>query len=547
MLTGVRNAYRSVGSVVLATLLVVAVLPVGALPVGAALTGTVEVMPLGDSITVGVLGSSNDTGYRRELWLSQAAAGHTLNFVGSGSTGVPGDFDKHHEGHAGMRADEIRDGVTGWLNANSADVVLLHIGTNDISQGQDASSTAIEIGQILNKIKAVDSTTWVIVAKIVPRNDGNNDLQLRTNDLNNRIANLVTARSAAGDRVRLVDMNSPLDPADLADGVHPGDSGYSKMATAWDAALDELLGPDTTRPVITLVGANPQTVEVGRAYVELGATATDNVDGDLSDEIVIDASAVDTGSPGSYSVTYNVSDSSGNDAVQKVRTVQVVEVPVPPVGGGGGVGPSVLPVVIVNSCPDTIPAAGFTDLGGLSGESKHAVDCLVLHEISQGTSTDTFSPLYSVTRWQMAMFLTRQLTVHGVSLPVAIDQSFSDIGDLPIATKDAINRLASLGIAKGTGETTYDPGAPVSRWQMAFFLTRLLAVVGVSLETSPPSQFLDIGELPASTQLVVNQLVAAQIINGTSATTFNPHADVLRWHMALFLTRVLSAGGVTLE
>lgn len=547
MLTGVKNAYRSVGSVVLATLLVVAVLPVGALPVGAALTGTVEVMPLGDSITVGVLVSSNDTGYRRELWLSQAAAGHALNFVGSASTGVPGDFDKHHEGHAGMRADEIRDGVTGWLNANSADVVLLHIGTNDISQGQDASSTAIEIGQILNKIKAVDSTTWVIVAKIVPRNDGNNDLQLRTNDLNNRIANLVTARSEAGDRVRLVDMNSPLDPADLADRVHPGDSGYSKMATAWDAALDELLGPDTTRPVITLVGANPQTVEVGRAYVELGATATDNVDGDLSDEIVIDASAVDTGSPGSYSVTYNVSDSSGNDAVQKVRTVQVVEVPVPPVGGGGGVGPSVLPVVIVNSCPDTIPAAGFTDLGGLSGESKHAVDCLVLHEISQGTSTDTFSPLYSVTRWQMAMFLTRQLTVHGVSLPVAIDQSFSDIGDLPTATKDAINRLASLGIAKGTSETTYDAGAPVSRWQMAFFLTRLLAVVGVSLETSPPSQFLDIGDLPASTQLVVNQLVAAQIINGTSATTFNPHADVLRWHMALFLTRVLSAGGVTLE
>src|SRR3990172_2332587 len=324
-------------------------------------------------------------------------------------------------------------------------------------------------------------------------------------------------------------------------------SGNDAVQKVRTVQVVEVPVPDTTRPVITLVGANPQTVEVGRAYVELGATATDNVDGDLSDEIVIDASAVDTGSPGSYSVTYNVSDSSGNDAVQKVRTVQVVEVPVPPVGGGGGVGPTVLPVVIVNSCPDTIPAAGFTDLGGLSGESKHAVDCLVLHEISQGTSTDTFSPLYSVTRWQMAMFLTRQLTVHGVSLPVAIDQSFSDIGDLPTATKDAINRLASLGITKGTGETTYDPGAPVSRWQMAFFLTRLLAVVGVSLETSPPSQFLDIGDLPASTQLVVNQLVAAQIINGTSATTFNPHADVLRWHMSLFLTRVLSAGGVTLE
>ncbi len=42
------------------------------------------------------------------------------------------------------------------------------------------------------------------------------------------------------------------------------------MATAWNAALDSLFVSDTIRPVITLTGANPQTVELGGFYVERG-------------------------------------------------------------------------------------------------------------------------------------------------------------------------------------------------------------------------------------------------------------------------------------
>ena len=86
---------------------------------------------------------------------------------------------------------------------------------------------------------------------------------------------------------------------------------------------------DTTVPVITLVGADPQVIEVGSAYVELGATAADNYDGDITASIVIDATAVNTSVLGSYSVTYDVTDSSGNNAVQVTRTVDVVDTTVP--------------------------------------------------------------------------------------------------------------------------------------------------------------------------------------------------------------------------
>ena len=78
-------------------------------------------------------------------------------------------------------------------------------------------------------------------------------------------------------------------------------------------------------PVINLVGANPQQLTRGRAYVELGATATDDTDDDtaLTATIAIDASAVDTATAGSYSVTYDVSDAAGNAATQVTRTVTV--------------------------------------------------------------------------------------------------------------------------------------------------------------------------------------------------------------------------------
>src|SRR5690606_40807894 len=57
-------------------------------------------------------------------------------------------------------------------------------------------------------------------------------------------------------------------------------------------------------------------------YVELGATASDPEDGDLTPQILIDDAAVDTGTPRDYTVTYSVTDSHGNPASAD-RTVTV--------------------------------------------------------------------------------------------------------------------------------------------------------------------------------------------------------------------------------
>ena len=80
---------------------------------------------------------------------------------------------------------------------------------------------------------------------------------------------------------------------------------------------------DTSPPVISLIGANPQLIELGTSYAELGASASDDTDGDVSNNISIDATMVDVNSIGEYSVTYNVSDAANNAAVEVSRTILV--------------------------------------------------------------------------------------------------------------------------------------------------------------------------------------------------------------------------------
>ncbi|WP_345278251.1 immunoglobulin-like domain-containing protein, partial [Litoribaculum gwangyangense] len=58
-----------------------------------------------------------------------------------------------------------------------------------------------------------------------------------------------------------------------------------------------------------------------------GATASDNKDGDITANIVIGGDIVNTNIPGSYIITYNVSDAAGNAATQVTRTVNVTSLP----------------------------------------------------------------------------------------------------------------------------------------------------------------------------------------------------------------------------
>ena len=79
---------------------------------------------------------------------------------------------------------------------------------------------------------------------------------------------------------------------------------------------------DTTPPVITLTGSSTINLTVGDTFTDPGATATDDIDGNITSSISISGS-VDTSTAGTYTLSYNVSDTAGNAATEVQRTITV--------------------------------------------------------------------------------------------------------------------------------------------------------------------------------------------------------------------------------
>lgn len=80
-------------------------------------------------------------------------------------------------------------------------------------------------------------------------------------------------------------------------------------------------GFDPQPPVITLEGGEDYRIRVGTQYQEPGYSASDNLDGDLTEFVTVEGEA-DWLTPGTYPITYTVSDSGGNETVM-TRNVTV--------------------------------------------------------------------------------------------------------------------------------------------------------------------------------------------------------------------------------
>jgi lysophospholipase L1-like esterase len=193
----------------------------------------VKIMPLGDSITYGTP-NPGYRGYRRSLWELLKNDGYTVHFVGSQHSGTVPDQD--NEGHPGWTVAQIKNGIDAnrWLESSEPDIILLHIGTNDIRLGHAAMAPA-NLSTLLDDILARLPHTHVIVAQIIPFRPGSDKDHQSYNDAIPRIV------ASKGPRVSLVDMRTTVLPGDYADGLHPNASGYDKMARAWEPAIRAVL------------------------------------------------------------------------------------------------------------------------------------------------------------------------------------------------------------------------------------------------------------------------------------------------------------------
>jgi lysophospholipase L1-like esterase len=203
--------------------------------VGGQAQAQLSVMPLGDSITDGY---NVPGGYRINLWSSFQAIELDAVFVGSLSNGPPELGSRQHEGHSGWRIDEIAYQTSGWLATYRPDLILLHIGTNDILQSYYLESIGDRLSDLLDQVTDQLPDSIVITALITPlANPAWNQQVIRYNGL---VRDLVALKAKEGRLVILVDMYNA--EVELADGIHPTRAGYDTMADVWFEAILSVYG-----------------------------------------------------------------------------------------------------------------------------------------------------------------------------------------------------------------------------------------------------------------------------------------------------------------
>jgi lysophospholipase L1-like esterase len=130
----------------------------------AAQNATLRYMPFGDSITEIIC-------WRSKLWTKlQGTEWATVDFVGSGKTENncrDTKYDRDNEGHSGFLAINIANQkqLVGWLQRNPADVITMHLGTNDIvQQGKAVADIIASFSTLVQQMRDSNPRMKIVVS-----------------------------------------------------------------------------------------------------------------------------------------------------------------------------------------------------------------------------------------------------------------------------------------------------------------------------------------------------------------------------------------------
>ena len=270
------------------TWLVLSAFLIFALLIGGAVDATTRIVPLGDSLTKGMLdtddGDMHPT-YRYWLWDKLRSNGYDVDFVGSSSApNFPVSFDKAHEGHGGYTIGGIVSGVgsggklSSWLSGYKPDIALVLIGTNDVLHQVPMATRFENMDALVKTLRNRNSNIVVFVGKLPPTGDSKRNQASGLVEFNNRLPSWASGISTSTSPVRVVDLYSGYDGR--ADNqaplyIHPDESGEKKIASRWYTAIASYLEkgdlPEPEEPTPTETGTPTVT---GTATPTLTGTVT---------------------------------------------------------------------------------------------------------------------------------------------------------------------------------------------------------------------------------------------------------------------------------
>jgi lysophospholipase L1-like esterase len=473
----------------------------------------IRLMPLGDSITKGV-GSSDTSGYRKPLYNRiMGFGGYDVDFVGSLRDG-PTTFDNQHEGHGGLMASQIALQTCDWMSANSADIVLLHAGTNDVVKDPN------DIGTILDKIYSCNDkkdATWVVLALIINRYSGYDQA---TSDFNKALLSYANDRIAQGDKIVIVDQEHALVyPADMYDEEHPNDSGYQKMAEVWFQGLQEILpiasaGVDqNVNPGVTvnLNGGNSAGTNLGYAWNQIAGDPRVN----LINANAAHASFTAPSVSGGTILTFELTVTDGNQFSHSDECYVIVN---GPPGSAAGTDQVVNTGAIV-----TLDGTGSTDPGGAvqSYQWQQTAGSPIVSLSGTNTAKATFTAPPAGTG---GVDLTFKLTVTDNKGAQDEDTCNVHVNGPPVAAAGADQKVSAGAsvILDGTKSTDADGFIVTYRWTQVGGGPAVTLIGANTSRASFTAPNVSNGFVQLTFQLIVTDNLGVQTVGSTVVEVYEP-------------------------
>ena len=253
----------------------------------------VKILPLGDSITQGTRGQQS---YRKPLVEELNLSGCGFEMVGSRSeNNIPTGFISPHEGYSGHNTDFFTEGspqanpanpgIDAIMDAENPDIVLVHLGSNDITRSRPVlgpylsngnGGTVAEIERLVTQIWNSNADAEIFVANVIPWFGASNNPNVAADivTLGDEIESWIDAENDP--RLHLVDVRSGFNINLMtSDGIHPNADGDAHIADAFLSVMDEAEVCSDGAPPATFISspaAAGASVSITHTYT---GTATD--------------------------------------------------------------------------------------------------------------------------------------------------------------------------------------------------------------------------------------------------------------------------------